>query len=691
MPKRCPRCSAEVSDEALECPKCGSPLPMPVEDKTLREAVKFAFIAPLYSKPKLVYDSEGLLVGVETEFRLFKALREQKQPSLVIYDEDGYVNPKRHEYALVKPDPDVVLKIARSTPEKVLSKIVSAYNLGSGEDEERKHPAVVLWEIGALVTPVPRLKNVEFLKNMKWRDFVDELVDFKKVGVDPRLKLIRLTHLMRGFRQAVNPHALIVLPGQTGKSEWYKAVGVCEDKVSANSLIGYADADGPKPGSIDGSELPFALDQIESSGMYTIFRYMLGLMETGEARVDMAAYPFDIRSLSPFAILSNPVGEVKGNFAVLLEKLSKNPALGRRFGIILYDKNAVRIRCREKDMDVLQEKVALFRAVEEYCLPEIRKILNNEKVWSWLNARNEEFVKQALKAVEAIEGEDENLHLFLKEFVENGGAHTRGGALRAALALNLDKIALKEYNVDDLLQEAEEILSDLLKINYDSILLIAVTFQETKEEGDRRAFDTLPTYMKEIVSAVELWRRSLSEENRRQLAVPLTFYLDTLEYAPQTKTYFSEILSDARKGNPEKYNEMLKSHFQFELKKDGRELQAVVFSLAPLPHLQVLGKLGNLGNFENFGGATSPEQKQGQAANNNMPPQNLQNFPKFPKFPKALDCAGLKRLSGKIVGRCEACGFSGRMAWQADLKDGGWILLCEACGSRLESEMGGGA
>ncbi|MEM1589903.1 MAG: hypothetical protein QW175_05750 [Candidatus Bathyarchaeia archaeon] len=687
---RCARCLADVPAVENSCPKCGFPLPIPVKDGPLRDSVKFSFIAPLYSKPRLVYDSEGLLVAVETEFRLYKALKEAKQPPLIIYDADGYVNPKRHEYALVKLDANIVAEIAKVVPAKIWSKLLASYDINRGENED-KHPAILLWEAGVLVAPVPRLRNVEFLRGMNWRDFIDGIICFKGVEIDPRLKLVRLTHLMRGLKQPINPHALIVLPGQTGKSEWYRYVGVLEDKVSPNSLIGYADADGPKPGSIDGSELPFALDQIESSGMHTIFRYMLGLMEVGEARVDTAAYPFDIYSASVFAILSNPIGEAKSNFAVLLEKLSKNPALGRRFGIILYDKDAVRIKRREKDLELIHDKVALFRAVEEYCLPELRKILNDERVWSWLNTRNEEFVRQTLRIIEPVENDDENLYLFLREFIENGGSHTRGGALRAALALNLDKIAIKEYIIEEILTEAEEILSDLLKINFESVRLIAATFQETKEQGDLRAFDMLPTYMKEIVSAVELWRRNLTEEERSSLRVPLSFRLNTLDYKPETEAYFSKVLDAAWKGNPEKYNESLKAHFQLEIKKERDGLVAVVYSVYPVPYLKVFGNFANFGNFEDIRGKGVIEQKE--VGIEEFPPSNSSKFPKIPKITKEGEATkpqcivNVARLTCLVVGKCSMCGFNGRMSYQVNLKSGAWTCLCEECGRLLENAM----
>jgi hypothetical protein len=447
---------------------------------------------------------------------------------------------------------------------------------------------------------------------MDWRGFVEDLIDFKGVEMDWRLKLVRRTHLMRGIRQSANPHAFIVFPAQTGKSEWYIHVGVLEDKVSPNSLVGYADADGPKPGSVDGSELPFALDQIESSGMFTIFRYMLGLMESGRARIDMAGYPFDINSLSTFAILSNPLGDPKSNFAVLLDKMSKNSSLGRRFGIILYDKEAVRIKKREKDMEELRKKAQLFRAVEEYALPEIKRIFSEEKVWAWLNERNEVFVKQALKLIEPLDKPDsEPLYLFLREFIENGGAHTRGGALRASLATNLDKIALKEYSLEDVLREAEDYLHDLLKINYESIERIVESAKELEEEAKLRAFDMLPIYMKEIVSAVELWRRNLSEADRGSLKVPMSFYLNTINYRPKSTEYFSQVLLVAKRANPEKYNESLKEHFKFDIKKETNGLMVWVHSLAPIPDLPVLGNLDILDNLANFGGKEGKEGKEG--------------------------------------------------------------------------------
>jgi len=627
---RCPNCFALNPPGTRVCAKCKATLPLPAEGGPLRKSVKFCQIVLLFSDSRPLYDVEGLLVDVETDFRIYKAYREPKQSPFIIYDPNGFVSTKKLEYALVKVDEEALANLIKTVPREVWQGLRKEYFFGTtkGNEGEEDHPAVKIWRSGFLVTPVSRLKSVEFLRDMDWRGYVEGILAFKGVQVDPRLKLVRLTHLMRGLRQSINPHALIVLPGQTGKSDWYYYVGTCETKVTANSLIGYADAEGPKPGSVHGSELPFALDQIESSGMFTIFRYMLGLMETGEAIVDVAAHPFRVYSLSPFAIISNPIGDPKSDFGLILEKLTKNPTAGRRFGIILYDKEAVRIPRREKDIEQLREHVQLFRAVEEYALPELRKIINDEKVWEWLNEKNEELIKQAIEIVKQVESEDLNLYLFLKEFVENGGAHTRGGALRAAMAMNLDRIALREYDIDDLLMEAEDYLHDLLNINYRSIKLIVASYQETREQTALRLFDTLPIYLKEIVSAVELWRRSLADNERKALSTPFSLYLSTLNYVPKRAKYFSEVLKDAKKSNPEKYNEELREHFGFEVKRDEHGPMAIVYDLTPRSFLEPLGTLGKLGKL-----GVSKGSAQGIESDEEAKAEALIQEPSLPQEP----------------------------------------------------------
>jgi len=498
-------------------------------DGPLRRAVKFKYLELAYSKPIFKYDNEGNLLDVETEFRIYKAWKEDGQEPLLLLDRHGYVNPKQLEYALRKVD--------SAEAEEILKQVKKAV----------KDPS--LKDASVLLEPLPRLKNVEFLKTMNWETFVDEILDYKHVGVDPDFKIVRMATLPRGIIQSINPHAQVVLPGQTGKSEYYNAIGTLEDKVSDHSLVGYADTEGPKPGSLDKTELPIAFDQVESLARGNLLRYLANIMERGEATVDNAAQRFSIWSKSPLIFLSNPMGQPKSQYPIFLEKLCRNPTMGRRFGIILYKTEAKRIASREKDLKgELSDKIALYRAVEEYALPEIEKIVFHERVWKWLNEKNEEWVKQALSLLESLPAENEELSLFLKEFILNGGTHMRGAALNCAIVKNLARIALKKYEIDDILLDAQEYLTDILRINFDSIRAITENFREEQHTLIKRAFDTLPTYLKEIISAVELWRRNLAEEEKQRTPIPYKLRLEKLPYTPKSAQYFSMILRMRERG-----------------------------------------------------------------------------------------------------------------------------------------------
>jgi chaperonin cofactor prefoldin len=539
-------------------------------DFVLRPAVKFKFIKLIYSKPKFIF-RKGTLIDIKTQFRVYEAFKEEAQKSVLIVDYNDYINPKRTEYS--------VIRVSEEKSKEIISYLQEA---GVLKKITRSGKNIIILQ------PVPRLRSIDFLRKMNWKQFIEEIIDYKNAGVDPDFKIVRKATLPRGYYQSINPHAHIVLPGSTGKSEYYSTIGQLEDKVTDNSLIGYADSKGPKPGSLDKTELPIAFDQVESLTRGNILRYLFNIMEKGEAIIDNAAHPFTIWSKSTLIFLSNPIGDPKTQYSAFLEKLCKNPTIGRRFGIILYKKDAKRITSKVKDLKgELTEKIELFRAIEEYAGPEINKIIDN--LWKWLNEQNEEWITQALSLIKGLENENEELATFLREFIINGGSHMRGAALNCAIVDNLDKIALKEYKIEDILRDAEKYLNELLRINFNSIETITQNYKKGIEEVQKRIFNTLPTYMKEIMSAIELWRRKLKNEEKEKIAIPYKLYLETIPYKPQTAQYFSNIIKDAKKANPSKYNDDLKINFGLEIKKEDNNIYAIIWNLTPTQTITPLG------------------------------------------------------------------------------------------------------
>mgnify|MGYP000574841169 CR=1 FL=1 len=639
------------------------------EDSPLRKTIRFSWIQQIYAAPKREFSKSGDLVSNEILFRLYLARGEPGEPPIIIYDSDGLVNPRRLEYALRHLSPEEVDELLQKIPEPVRKKIEKLVLLGLAD---------------VFFTPVPRLRDPSVLKKMDWEGFVAEIINPKNSVKYRPLLLVRQATLLRGIKQAVNPHSLIVLPPQTGKSEWYGAIGVRVDKARAASLIGYADVNGPRYGSLHASELPYCIDQLEESEAPEILRYLFNLMEDGEARVDNAAYPFGIWSLSIINLLANPIGSPKNNFGYLLGHMSKNPALGRRFGIILYDYDreghqVPRVEKRERDLkELLSPRISFFRAVEEYARPRIRKIV--DEAWDWLTEKNETWVKQALDVLTVVDSEEtRNLHEFLTYFVTLGNTHTRGGALYAAIVANLDQIALGDYDLNDILTDAEEFLAELLDINYFSLKNIVESFEETREEAVARLFDSFPIYLKEIVSAVELVKRKITK-------VPVTIPLSKIRYKPGSPKfgYFSEVLRDARKSNPQRWNSKLKDYFGFELKREDNDLTATIISMSPAPidPLGYLGDLGDLGiplreeeNKESVQNTAAP----GFSNTNSMKSTSLEPTPKNTKTPKSHND---KEVETRLI--CSRCFDDVRKTSifidTVDHRAG--LGLCEFCGEK---------
>jgi hypothetical protein len=469
--------------------------------------------------------------------------------------------------------------------------------------------------------PVPPLKDPELLRGLDWNALINDLINHGGAVTDQRVLLFRKATILRGLDMKVNPHFIVVLPSNTGKSEWADAVGIREDKASAVSLIGTADMDGIKPGSLHGAELPFAIDQLEESGAERLLRYLLSFMESGEAVVDNAAQPFRIRGTSIIGFYANPLGDPKNDFLYLLLHLSKNPAAGRRFGLLLYDFDRgdykvprIQLKSRSLKEDV-SESLRIFRAVEEYARKRLLRLIRNEKVWAWLTTPNSGWEKYALQVIEPLKSgaydssnemsAEYKLFQFLYDFITQGYVHTRGAALYAAIVDLLPRIALGEFDDDPtpILDLAEEYLSQILDMNYESLQNIVENYEQNKELMAPRVYAILPKYLQAIVSACELLKPELAN---RGIQTPFVLPLDLIHWEGLGFKYFSEVLKILRSRNPsqDKLNQ-IKELFGLEITEDRR---SVVFlslnSVLPVPDGRLTdleGVFGTLGYFGTSG------------------------------------------------------------------------------------------
>ncbi|RLC73475.1 MAG: hypothetical protein DRI26_00780 [Chloroflexi bacterium] len=621
--KFCERCGARFEDGGV-CPKCGSTiLRSDAASEPVRRVHSFFSLAVFYAKAGMPVILDGEPKEFPIEWRLLLARPQQHAPPILIWERDGLVSPGRPEAALSQVDPADIAKIIEGLPVEKLKELRKILDdeWGLAPTDSGLHETLR----GLLFQSVPRLRDVEALRGLDWRGYVARLACWKP-GKDPRLTLIHEAKLLEPMAMKYAPHSIEVLNAGTGKSIFYDVSGILVAKATRRSVLGYARSPNEVyPGTINGTKLPTAFDQIESQDSYELARYMFQILETGRALVDAGGFRFPVETGSSFAYLGNPIAKnarVLEGFQALLDHISSNPAIGRRFGIILFNTSLKTITGSDK-LSVREEEewkaaFTLFRAVEEYVRPKLKTLIRDARVVKWLHTPIPGYRETIINGLKKIE--DYNLKAFFEAHIE-GEHRVRGAALHAATALLLDKIALDEAGVEELLAEAEELLGDYIDINLGSIANLAAMWTVMRTDQAMTYFQNASDYMKEIISAVLHWKRGGDPD-----AVKIA--LDAIPYQPQdqkTYKYFSRCISRLKKRKRlDVLNERLRDYygFQFIRKDDVIEVEYLK-NPAPPEDLPLIGfiRLSDLSIYppQETGGSQDgdEEEKKGGAPEEN--------------------------------------------------------------------------
>lgn len=596
MPEvRCLLCLAIVPEGVCKCPKCGGTVFSGGNTEPLRSVVKF-FSTPVpffvkASKPIIV---DGALADFKIEWKLYLARLQQNAPVLFIWDRDGYVAGKPEAALHLIGDEDLA-SIMQELPESKqceLKKILrNEWGVKLEEDENLFN---VLQDKPLFFEPVPRLKDPAILLQVDWKGYVDRLV-CPKPGKDPKLIAVHRAKLVKPLAMQYAPHSLEIANSNTGKTRFYEAAGIKIDKATRKAVLGFAKSPlEVYPGTINGTELPTAFDQIESQDSYELAKYMLDLLECGQAFVDSGGIRFQVGTKSCFAYIGNPVAKdakVVEGFKALLNHVCSNPAMGRRFGIILFATNLETIRGSDRmsveELEEWKRSFTLLRAVEEYAEPKLRQLLRNPKVVEWLHQPIKGYRETLYSAVQEVD--DHGIAAFFEAHAE-AEHRVRGAALHAAIALLLDKIALDKISVDELLEEADELLSEYVNINLQSTADLCSMWDKLRTEQAKTFFENLSDYMQEIVGACILYKREKPETT--------TITLDQIPYQPKNYDYFSKCIDRLkRRKTLQALNETLRNFYGFQLvQTDGSFTVEYFENPQPPEDLKPLGFL----NFSNF-------------------------------------------------------------------------------------------
>jgi len=583
-----------VSDDVTVCPKCGSTIFQGGNHGVLRNTLQFfSTPIPFYVKAKPPVVVDGELVSFETEWKLFRTKLQQNAPSILIWDRDGYL-PGKQEAALHLVEEEDLMQILEALPEKKQHELEGLLrNEWALRKEEGETLFSILKKIPIVFQPVPRLRDPSILERMDWRSYVEKLV-CPKPGKDPKLITVHKAKILKPLAMQYAPHSLEITNSNTGKTRFYDSAGIKIDKATRKAVLGFAKSPTEVyPGTINGTELPTAFDQVESQDSYELAKYMLDILETGKALVDAGGVRFVVETKSSFAYLGNPVAKdakVVEGFKALLNHICVNPAMGRRFGIILFGTNLKTIRGKEKmsveELEEWKHSFTLFRAVEEYAAPKFKQLIRDPKVVEWLHQPIKGYRETIYNATRELE--DYNLAAFFEAHAE-AEHRVRGAALHAAVALLLDKIALGKITVEEILEEAEDLLSEYVDINLQSIADLCRMWDRLRADQAKAYFENLSDYMKEIVSAILHYKKHNPEA--------VTVQLDKIPYIPENQEaykYFSRCINKLRQRKKlDSLNEAFRNFFGFQIERCNDAFNVLYFENPKPPEdLNLIGKYG---------------------------------------------------------------------------------------------------
>lgn len=572
---------------------------MTTDENPLRNVINLFRVGHLYTYVKrAVAHSE--LMKPEKVFSIWLARAEQNYPDWLVVDRNDYVNATKTELCLVpitnrEEIADILLKVSDETIRKIYT-IARSWGWRPKKDDEKEDDTLKpedLISLNCLVSPVPRLKNPEYLREVNWKLFVDNLVAYRTEEKDITLKLTHRSRLLRGIDVSINPHGIECTNGGLGKSTFYDIVGENFGKVTASAFLGFAKS--PQEvyvGVIDSTDVPIGIDQIESQSAPQIMRFMFNALESGEDTVIGGAVKFKVHTASIFTFLANAIGadiDQTKSFANFIDHISFNPTIGRRIGLIVYGNSFTKIK-KKPSPDVLKEwreKVSEFRAVEEFCWQKLREIVHSKEIWSWLNMPIEGYDGQVQHMIDVLD--DDTIKTLILEHAFGAQVRIRGAALYASLADHLADIALNNLDMDALVDDAEQYLSDYVEINIASIGRICKEWAKEKSAQISMVYRNLPDYMQEIVSAVEL--------NRREHPEQIKYLIVSLNYQPGTSSYprlHACIRKLANRKDTSRLLDRVKKHFGFDLMKNvAGEWEVTLLERKPILEVKILGKFGD--------------------------------------------------------------------------------------------------
>ena len=371
-------------------------------------------------------------------------------------------------------------------------------------------------------------EEIENLTTEQWKtalhDFIHE--NYEKDGL---LELIYTSDLIKPNPQLIRPkyyqpynsHELVFTNSKIGKTHAADKCSANVDKASTANLLGFSTANKKIEGSLNGQTETLTIDEAQESSEEGAHAALSRYMETGETEVRKGSENVRVRGYASLRWQGNPKADTLidslyhedeeilfQQITNCLNKITKNhEAFGGRIAFIVFTKNVKPVIRSEKcvlNVRAVEQNKALLDSVFKMASDAFSLLFMNEEILRWLNT---DLPKPYVDYLFSLSKSTElnSIRDFIRGHADLAKRHIRGKALKLACADHALELAKGEFDVNRILQDAEEYLSDILTINRQSLgsLQKASANKEAIQKYAEASFQQLPLQLKALLAAVE--------------------------------------------------------------------------------------------------------------------------------------------------------------------------------------------
>lgn len=320
-----------------------------------------------------------------------------------------------------------------------------------------------------------------------------------------------------------SPHSMVFTNTGVGKSFTAEKIGERRDQVSSAGLVGYVDSDGKNPGDLDNMAEHLFADEVNFNDDRKLNDELLSLMETGEVTQSKASKSMKTRFYGSVTYFGNPVesndtSSIADKFRVLLDSLGENTqAMGSRIGVVVFREDLDAARGEPLDPDRRKKLATVVEWIKSQIAEEYSEI--EQELKGWLEEEFPEDYKDKMEEYASEMGET------LQEFWLNhleAYRHTRGQALRMAVFQNLGEVLSRDYDIQELREEADRCFDEVLEINIGSAMQMCSILKASDSlmARNKAVWDSEDEYLRFFIGVLAI--KSKNEESRIDEVMPVS-------------------------------------------------------------------------------------------------------------------------------------------------------------------------